>query len=151
MVIRVDGDATPAIALIEELAKKYNVNMKIYADYAHIINSDYAEVLLLDTSSQSVDMKIISETKENDIIITQDFGLASIVLSKKAYAIGPKGLVYTDANIDLLLYERYLNAQIRKSTKRNKGPKKRTAEDDQILIENLEKILAKLLSLKNVL
>ena len=141
MVIRVDGDACPAISKISELAKKYNINMKIYANYAHSINSDYAEVLLLDTSSQNVDMKIISETKENDIIITQDFGLASIVISKKAYAIGTKGLIYTNENIDRLLYERYLNAQIRKATKRNKGPKKRTAEDNKILIENLEKIL----------
>jgi len=115
--------------------------MKIYANYTHSIHSDYSEVLLLDTSSQSVDMKIISETKENDIIVTQDFGLASIVLSKKAYAIGIKGLIYTNENIDTLLYERYLNAQIRKATKRNKGPKKRTEEDNKILIENLEKLL----------
>jgi len=141
MVIRIDGDACPAINLIEKLAKKYNINMKIYANYAHNINSDYAEVVLLDTSSQSVDMKIISETKEKDIIVTQDFGLASIVLSKNAYAIGLKGLIYTNENIDSLLYERYLNAQIRKVTKRNRGPKKRTEEDNKILIENLEKIL----------
>ena len=141
MVIRVDGDACPAINKISELAKKYNITMKIYANYAHNINSDYAEVVLLDTSSQSVDMKIISETKESDIIITQDFGLASIVLSKKAYAISTRGLIYTNENIDSLLYERYLNEQIRKATKRNKGPKKRTEEDNKILIENLEKIL----------
>ena len=141
MVIRIDGDACPAISLIEELAKKYDINMKIYADYTHNINSDYAEVLLVDNSSQSVDMKIISETKENDIIVTQDFGLASIVLSKKAYAIGTRGLIYTNENIDMLLYERHLNAQIRKVTKRNKGFKKRTEDDDKLLINNLEKIL----------
>ena len=141
MVIRIDGDACPAISLIEKLAKKYDINMKIYADYAHNINSDYAEVLLLDTSSQSVDMKIISETKEKDIIVTQDFGLASIVLSKNAYAIGIRGLEYTNENIDSLLYERYLNAQIRKVTKRNRGPKKRTEEDNKALIESLEKVL----------
>ena len=141
IVIRVDGDACPGINLIEELAKKHNINMKIYANYAHNINSDYAEVLLVDKSSGSVDMKIISETKENDIIITQDFGLASIVLLKKAYCIGPKGLIYTNENIDRLLSERYLNSQIRKATGRNKGPKKRTEEDNERLINNLEKIL----------
>ena len=144
-IIRIDGDACPSINLIEELAKKYNINMKIYANYAHNINSDYAEVLLVDKSSGSVDMKIISETKENDIIITQDFGLASMVLLKKAHAIGPKGLIYTNENIDRLLSERYLNAQIRKATGRNKGPKKRTENDNEIFISNLEKILIRLI------
>ena len=143
-IIRVDGDACPGIGLIEALAKKHNIKMKIYANYAHNINSDYAEVLLMDKSSQSVDMKIISETKENDIIITQDFGLASIVLLKKAHAIGPKGLIYTNENIDRLLDERYFNSQIRKATGRNKGPKKRTEEDNERLINNLEKLLTRL-------
>jgi len=146
VVIRVDGDACPGIGLIEELAKKYNVNMKIYADFTHNITSDYAEVLLLDKSSQNVDMRIISETKESDIIVTQDFGLASIVLSKGAHAIGPKGLVYTNDNIDRLLAERHLSAQIRKATNRIKGPKKRTEEDNERLINNLEKILIHVLS-----
>lgn len=42
-----------------------------------------------------------------------------------------------DENIDGLLYERHLNAQIRKVTKRNKGPKKRTEEDNKILIKKV--------------
>ena len=142
-MIRIDGDACPAINLIEKLARKHNISMKIYANYAHNINSDYAEITRLDVNSQSVDMKIISETNEKDIIVTQDFGLASIILSKNAYAIGPKGLIYTNENIELLLSERHLNAQIRKATKRIKGPKKRTDEDDKVLIQNLEKIIEK--------
>lgn len=144
MYIRIDGDACPGIRLIETIATKHNIKMKIYADFTHNIKSDYAEVMLIDKGSQTVDMKIIGETSENDIIITQDFGLASIVLSKKAHAIGPKGLVYTNDNIDRLLTERFINAKLRKANKNTKGPKKRTTEDDDRLYYNLEELILKI-------
>jgi uncharacterized protein YaiI (UPF0178 family) len=88
-------------------------------------------------------MVIANDIKKGDILVTQDFGLATIALSKKAYVVHPKGMIYTDDNIDNLLYERHLNSKLRKSGKHTKGPRKRTKEDDQNLINSLETLINK--------
>jgi uncharacterized protein YaiI (UPF0178 family) len=64
-----------------------------------------------------------------DIIVTQDYGLASLGLAKGCIVLHHKGFRYTNENIDQLLQTRYLSAMARKSGKRTKGPKPFTAED----------------------
>ena len=63
-------------------------------------------------------------------VVTQDFGLAAMVIGKGAKAINQNGLVFTDANMDRLLMERHIGQKIRRSGGRTKGPTKRTKEDD---------------------
>ncbi len=141
MNIIVDADACPGVKLITDIAIKYNIKLTLYNDNTHNIESDYADVITLSKGFQSVDMVIANDIKKGDILVTQDFGLATIALSKKAYVLHPKGMIYTNDNIDNLLYERHLNSKLRKSGKHTKGPKKRTKEDDQNLIKALELII----------
>lgn len=141
MRIIVDADACPGISLITEVAKKYNIELILYADYTHNIVSDYAKVIVVSKGFQNVDTVISNDVKEWDILITQDFGLAVIGLSKKASVIHTKGMIYTNDNIDTLLFERHLNSKLRKRGGHSKGPKKRTKEDDIKLINSLESII----------
>ena len=141
MRILIDGDAAPGIKLIEEVAKKYKIEMIIYVDDSHVINSDYAKVITVSTFSQSVDLKLTNNLKENDIVVTSDFGVAVVGLSKKAIVINSKGLIYTDDNINIMMEERHMKSKLRKQNIRLKGPKKRTKEDDKKLIECLENII----------
>ena len=67
--------------------------------------------------------------EKGDIIITQDYGLASLGLAKGCTVLHHSGYSYTNENIDQLLQTRYLSAMARKSGKRTKGPKPFTAED----------------------
>lgn len=143
MRILVDADATPSLDLITSVAKKNNLDLILYADYSHNLNNNYAKIIYLSQGNQSVDTKISNDLKENDILITQDYGLAVIGLSKKCYVINPNGKIYTNDNIELLLYERYLNNKNRKINKHYKNNKKRTKEDDQFLINSLEDIIKK--------
>jgi len=138
MNIIVDADACPGVNLITDIAIKYNIKLTLYNDNTHNIESNYADVVTLSKGFQSVDMVIANDIKKGDILVTQDFGLATIALSKQAYVVHPKGMIYTDDNIDNLLYERHLNSKLRKSGKHTKGPKKRTKEDDQNLVNSLE-------------
>lgn len=137
MRIIIDGDATSGIAKIESIAKKYKIECTIFCDYAHIINSSYSEIIQVSTGFQSVDMAILPHLCENDILITQDYGLASLGLSKNCYVIHPRGMEYTNDNIDILLQNRYFNLK----QKRKIGPKKRTKEDEIKLLQTLERII----------
>lgn len=141
MRIIVDADACPGKHVIEGIAKKYGLELIYYCDINHVINSDYAVVKYMDSGFQSVDMKIANEAKSGDIIVTQDFGVAAMVLGKKSYAINPKGYIYSEDNIDKLLFERHISSKVRRSGGKTFNPRKRTSEDDDRLKYNLIKLV----------
>ena len=141
MRIIVDGDACPGISIIENIAKKYNVELIVFCDIHHYIYLEYGEVRVVDSGFQSVDMYVVNICKEKDIVITQDYGVAAIALGKKAYVINPKGYYYNEENIDRLLEERHISQKIRRAGGRPNNPKKRTKEDDNRLEKNLIKII----------
>jgi uncharacterized protein YaiI (UPF0178 family) len=64
----------------------------------------------------------------DDIVVTQDYGLASMILAKGASAVDQNGMPYISENIDSLLERRYIGQKIRRGGGRTKGPKKRTRE-----------------------
>lgn len=141
MRILVDGDGCPSKDIIVLLAKKYQKEMLVFIDYAHILSDDEYQVIMCEVGDDSVDMKIINMAKEDDIVITQDYGLASLVLPKKAKVLHVSGKIINDFNIDQLLMTRYLGAKQRKAGARTKGPAKRTKSDEQFFKDQLEKLL----------
>ena len=141
MRIIIDGDACPGISIIERIAKKYSLQVILYCDINHFIRSDYSDVRIVDSGFQSADMYIMNETKENDIVDSQDYGVAAICLSKKASVINPKGYIYTEKNIERLLEERHISQKIRNAGGRTSGPRKRNKEDDIRLESNLIKLI----------
>ena len=141
MKIIIDGDACPSIPIIENIAKKYEVNVLIFCDFNHYINSSYSEVRIVDSGFQSVDMHVVNNTCKNDIVISQDYGVAAMCLPKKAYVINPKGYIYSEENIDRLLEERHLSQKIRRGGGITPNPKKRNKDDEKRLENNLERII----------
>jgi uncharacterized protein YaiI (UPF0178 family) len=141
MKIIIDGDACPSISAIEKVAKEENIEVLIFCDINHYINSDYSTVKVVDSGFQSVDMHVVNNTLENDIVITQDYGVAAMCLPKKSFVLSPKGYSYTDKNIDRLLEERHISQRIRRGGGKTTNPKKRSKEDEIRLIVNLKKII----------
>lgn len=86
---------------------------------------------------------MISLCHKGDIVVSQDYGVAAMALSKGAYAIHQSGKWYTDDNIDQMLMERHLNKKARRSSHKNhiKGPSKRTKEDDIRFEQSFEKLV----------
>jgi len=74
---------------------------------------------------------VVNNTSRGDIVVTQDWGLAALVLGKGAFAISPSGRIFSEDNIDFLLEERSLKAKFRRAGGRTKGPSARTREDDR--------------------
>jgi uncharacterized protein YaiI (UPF0178 family) len=147
MKILVDADACPVVAIIEETAKKYSVDVTLYCDTNHILTSDYASVRVIGAGADAVDLALMNDCRAGDLVVTQDYGVAALALGKKAYAVHQNGWRYTNENIDRLLMERHVAKKARRASKKNhlKGPRKRTAEDDLIFKEKFEAMLARIL------
>lgn len=143
MRIIVDADSCPGKEFIEKAAKENNIEVVMYCDINHIIESDYSEVKVVDNGFQSVDMYVANDASKSDVVITQDYGVAAMVLGKKAYAISPKGHIYSNENIDRLLFERHISAKVRRGGGKTSNPKKRTMEDNKRLYENLIRLIKK--------
>ena len=141
MKILVDADACPVKEVIIKVAKEYNVEVIMALDSAHVYDDDYATVHILDKGFDSVDYFILSKTDKGDIVVTGDYGLAALVLTKEGIPISPNGLVFKNNNIDSLLLSRYKGIKTRKSGNRTKGPPKRSKQDDIIFKESLIDII----------
>lgn len=141
MKILIDADACPVVDLTIEIGKKFGVKTVIFCDEAHKIDKAGAETIYVSQGNDSVDFVLLRSTEANDIVVTQDFGLASMILAKKAAALNQNGLIYNQFNIDQLLFTRHISKKIRNNGERTKGPKKREKSDD----ENFEKSLISLL------
>ena len=147
MKIFVDADACPVVGIVEELAKKYTILVTLLCDTNHVISSDYSEVIVVGAGADAVDYKLISMCHKGDMVVSQDYGVAAMALGKGAYAIHQSGKWYTNENIDQMLMERHLNKKARRASQKNhlKGPKKRTAEDDDHFRESFEKMILKVM------
>lgn len=141
MRILVDGDGCPGRKIIEKAAREYNIPLLLYCDINHSINLSYGDVIVLDMGYQSVDMYIANSCRNGDLVVTQDYGLASMVLGKGGIPINPNGMVYTNENIDRLLFERHLSAKTRRAGGKTSNHKKRTFQDDEKLYKSIIKIL----------
>ena len=141
MKIIVDADACPGKHLIEKAAKENEIEVIMYCDISHVLTSDYSTIKYMDQGFQSVDMAVANEAKKGDLVVTQDFGVAAMVLGKKAYAISPKGYIFDESNIDRMLFERHISQKVRRSGGKTSNPRKRTEEDDRRLYDNIIRII----------
>ena len=80
--------------------------------------------------------------RPGDIVVTQDYGLASMCLARRARVLNQNGLEYTADNIDVLLERRWQNKKLLRAGKHPKGPAKRTREQDEAFAKALAKLLA---------
>lgn len=143
MKILIDGDGCPVIDIAISVAKKFNIEVVIMCDTSHIFNKEGAKTMVFSKGADSVDFALINYLEKEDVVITQDYGLAAMAMNKASYVINQNGMIYNDENIDRLLYSRHIYKKIRKSGGKTKGPKKRTKEDDI----NFEKTLNEILEL----
>ena len=144
MKILIDADGCPVVDITVKLGQKYNIETIIMCDTSHIINKIGVETIVLSKGMDSVDFALVNKVSKGDIIVTQDYGLAAMALSKGGYPINQNGMIYSNENIDQLLFKRHLSKKIRNSGHKIKGPKKRTKEDDIKFKDSLIYLIEKL-------
>ena len=131
MKILIDADACPVVDMAVKLCKEYALPCLLLCDTAHAIHREGADTLVFDKGADSVDFALANRVEPGDIVITQDYGLASMCLAKRAQVIHQDGWLYTEYNIQALLWSRHETRKYRQGGGRVKGPSKRTAAQDQ--------------------
>lgn len=130
MQIYVDADACPVKQILVRIAKDRTLPVTMLIDTAHELYDGYSTIITVEKGADSVDIALINLAQRGDIVVTQDFGVAAMALSKGAVALNQNGLVYTSENIDRLLFERHVGKAVRRGGGKTTGPRKRTADDD---------------------
>ena len=109
MKILVDADACPVKDIIVKLAKRRHLPVTMF----------------------SADIRLVNLISPGDIVVTQDFGVAAMSLARGAKALNQNGMIYSDKNMDRLLFERALGQKIRRAGGKAGKNRKRTSEDDK--------------------
>lgn len=115
--IIIDGDACPVVDSIIDLTTETGIFVTIIRSFSHFSNQLYpphVSTLYVDDGPDAVDYKIVQLSTKDDIVITQDYGLASLLVDKVLIVMHHNGKIYNSKNIQQLLDKRYMNAQIRK-------------------------------------
>ena len=141
MQILIDADGCPVVDIAVAVARKFQVPCGIFCDTAHEFYRDGAETFVFDKGADSVDFALANRVQKGDIVITQDYGLASMCLAKGAGVLHQDGWAYTADNIDALLFSRHESRKYRASGGRTKGPAKRKQEQDHAFRQALTALL----------
>ncbi|OEH93712.1 YaiI/YqxD family protein [Bacillus solimangrovi] len=142
--IFVDADACPVKNDILEIASQFETSVTFVSSYNHMANESIGgKWVYVDTNKEEADLYIMNHVNSNDIAITQDIGLASILLKRHVYVLSPRGKEYEESNIESALFSRYIHAKNRRAGKYGKGPKPFTNEDRMAFRIKLEKTLSK--------
>ncbi|MCK8824483.1 YaiI/YqxD family protein [Fuchsiella alkaliacetigena] len=144
MRILVDGDSCPIKDLIIDLAAKANCQVLFISSLAHWsakYDNDFVKSITVDSCPEAVDMKIVNLAKKGDLVVTQDYGLAALLLPKQVQVISPRGKIFDDNNIDYLLAKRHHTAKLRRGGEYIKGSHKYSQIDKNRFIDNFKILL----------
>ena len=117
MNILIDADGCPVVDLTLQIAKRFGISVIILCDTSHQIEREGAQTLVFDKGSDSVDFALVNRVKPGDVVVTQDYGLASMCLAKRVRVLNQNGLEYTADNIDALMLRRYESKKLLRAGK----------------------------------
>jgi uncharacterized protein len=135
--IYVDADGCPVIEETLQAGEDFGFPVTLVCDTSHTFHYENVVVLMADQGRDSTDFLLLSRVKKGDIVVTQDYGLAALVLSKEGYPISCSGIPYTTENINRLLTMRHVGSIERKHGNYGRHAKKRTQQDDDAFLDGL--------------
>ena len=143
MKVLIDADACPVVSVTVALCRQYGKQCLLLCDTAHEIHREGAETMVFDKGADSVDFALVNRVDAGDVVITQDYGLASMCLAKGARVLHQDGWEYTQYNMDALLFQRHVSREYRAAGGRTKGPSKRKNTQNQAFSQALQRLLSK--------
>ena len=115
MKLLVDADACPVIDLTVREANRRKIPVILVTDTSHVLTGINAQIVTVEKGNDSADFKLVNLVEKGDLVVTQDYGLAAMVLAKGGKAINQNGLIYSQQNIDTLLFTRHIAKKVRMS------------------------------------
>lgn len=144
MQIWIDADGCPVVNQTIATAKRHDIRVTVVKNYAINFENDYAQVVTVDISKDAADYYIANHIGSQDLVVTQDYGLAAMVLAKKGFCINQNGKeIHTD-NIDFILDSRHQGRVARLQNQKGPKHKKRTSNDDRAFEEGLNQLIQRI-------
>lgn len=145
MRVIVDADACPVTREAIAVARSRGLGVLLVANATQnlerLASRAGVEAVQVSGGSDAADFAIIELLEPDDVVVTQDIGLAAMVLGRGARALGVRGRIYHLATIDAELQVRHEQAKLRRSGGRHKGPAPFTDEDREHFVEQLERLV----------
>ena len=144
MQIYVDADGFPRAAkeILVRAALRLGVpvvfvaNKPVCREPSPLISS-----LLVPEGPDIADDRIVESAEPGDLVITTDIPLADRVVSKGAFALNPRGKLYTEENIKDRLAVRDLLSELRDGGLMTGGPPAFGKKDCQAFADQLDRFL----------
>lgn len=143
--IFIDADACPVTRDALAIARTRAVPVVLVANATQNL-SRYTgrtgvETVQVSGGRDAADFAIVERLEAGDIVVTQDIGLAAMVLGRGARAISPRGRVFSTATIDMELAVRHAEQRHRRAGGRTKGPSPFEDEDREHFCASLMRLL----------
>ena len=146
MKIWVDADACPAVIkdILFKAAERTGVQVTLVANQPmHIPPSRHIKMLQVAPGFDVADNAIVKRLSVGDLVITSDIPLAAEVIEKGAYALSPRGEMYSVENIRVRLNMRDFMDTLRASGIDTGGPPALSQSDRKSFANHLDKLLTK--------
>ncbi|MBN9231926.1 MAG: DUF188 domain-containing protein [Legionella sp. 40-6] len=145
MKIWIDGDACPKAIrqIIFRAAVNRQIVVTIVANNLPITPpSTLIHRVLVEKGFDKADLYIEEQVQNNDLVITADILLAEKIIHKKAYALNPRGMLYTEENIKQVVSVRDLNEFFREGGLIKGGQDTLGAKEVQKFANQLDKLIS---------
>lgn len=131
---------------MKRLQREYGYRLLTISSFHHEIHG--TEHITVGDAPDETDFAVVNRVRKGDIVVTQDWGLAAMVLGKGAHCLSPRGFVYSMERIDFLLDQRHVAAKHRRAGGRTPGripgPRAHSQEDDYRFEQALRDLLNRL-------
>ena len=146
MKIWVDADACPVVIkeILFRAAERTGVQLTLVANQpVRIPPSRNIKFIQVAQGFDVADNEIVRRLGEGDLVITGDIPLAAEVVEKGAYALNPRGELYTAENIRDRLNMRDFMDTLRASGVETGGPPALGQNDRKTFASHLDKLLTR--------
>jgi uncharacterized protein len=126
MRILVDADACPVRDEIESVAAECALPVHYFAHHSQSLGC--ANTTTAD-GPDGADFALFADCLPGDIVVTDDTGLAALVLGRGVAVLSSRGRPYTTATINASLHHRHAARKARRAGKRFRGPRALTRDD----------------------
>jgi len=146
MKIWVDADACPVVIkeVLFRAARRTGVQLSLVANQAIVVpKTPSIRMIQVPAGFDVADHEIVRRCEADDLVITSDIPLAAEVIEKGAYALSPRGEMFSSNDIQARLTTRDFLDTMRASGVVTGGPPALSQNDRKEFAGHLDALLAK--------
>lgn len=145
LTVYVDADACPVTRDVISIARRHKAPVVLVANASQNLgrhaDREGVECVQVGAGRDAADFAVVERVHPGDIVVTNDTGLAAMVLGRGAHAVSPRGRVFNPIAIDAELAVRHAEQKLRRGGGRTRGPSAMEDEDREHFRDSFERLL----------